>query len=420
MKILRLILLTFTALLLIAAVVLPGFIGPAVEKIWQQQLARSANVEVEGFQRNWFASEALSHLRGKKGITELHSNIQHGPVLFTESGPRLGFIYAKTRLSGQQLEPALREQLETYYGPITAELNKSPLLIETLVGFDRRIINKLQLLPIERNEGKEQISFSGMMLLLETDIYGKQLLGSFELGEFTRMQQGRELLHFSSAKGEYQLTPAGSGEATMNMPLLRAKSIHGPLELHDLQLSYYAERLSAGVLDIVTDLQIPEIQASIPITALQQQLSLPGISHADLHHYLYTLLLTPAPKRNWVQILQRPLQLQQQLDTKSTTGPTQLQLDVHWQGMPRTLRRNSQQPYFWLNALSGNMQLNATEQTLLNSPLGSQAKTLRNYGLLLEKNGRLQMNLNVNKGNLKINGQALPADLFILALSGKF
>jgi uncharacterized protein YdgA (DUF945 family) len=66
------------------------------------------------------------------------------------------------------------------------------------------------------------------------------------------------------------------------------------------------------------------------------------------------------------------------------------------------------------------MHISAAEQALMQSPLIGQATTLRKYGLLLENQGELQMHLQVDNGQLLVNGQPLPPELFLLALMGQF
>ncbi|MFD1217064.1 DUF945 family protein [Microbulbifer celer] len=416
MKFLRITLISLTALLLLAALIAPRLIGPKAEQILQQQLANQPNIELTGYERGWFGAEALTLLKGKDGATEAYTDIQHGPVLFTGSGPRIGIIFAETRLTGAQLEPALRRQLEAYYGPIGTDIEQSPLVVETLVGTNNRVTNTLHLLPINRSEGDQQIRFQGARLELVTDYRGVQQDSRFELGEFVRMDGHREALYLQSGQGTFNLAPSGAGTLKIALPLVRANNDSGPLELRDVTLDYTGELVAARTLRVNTRVSMPEIQSATPASAVTQQLNLPQISYNDLHHYLYSLLLTPAAQRNWQQVFDRPLQMQQQLDIETANGPMQLQLDVDWKGMPRKRRVNNDQ-LFWLDALSGSANITAAEQAVMQSPLLIQANTLKQYGLLLQNNGELTMHLQLDRGNLEVNGQPLPADLFILALT---
>ncbi|MFV8783399.1 DUF945 family protein [Microbulbifer sp. SA54] len=418
MKALRFLLISLTALLLLAALVAPGLIGPRVEETLQQELANQPNVEVTGYQRSWFGAEVVTQLKGKDGATEVLSEIQHGPVLFTESGPRIGVIYSKTRLSGQQLEPALRHQLEAYYGPIGTGVEHSPLLLETLVATDNRVINTLHLLPIDRNEGDQGLRFKGAEIQLVTDYQGQQQDSRFELGEFVRMDGHREALYLQSATGDFKLDGDGAGTLQVSLPLVRANNDSGPLELRDVTADYTGELVAARTLKVQTNITLPEIQSATPASSLTQQLNLPAIGYDDLHHYLYTLLLTPSAERSWPQVFDRPLKMQQQLDIETANGPVQLQMDVDWQGMPR--KRQANDKLFWMDALNGEANINAAEQALMQSPAIMQAHTLKQYGLLIENNGELTMHVQLDRGNLVVNGQPLPADLFMLAMLGSF
>ena len=419
MKALRYSLIAFTALLLLAALIAPRLIGPKVEEVLQQQLALQPNIELIGYERSWFGAEALTLLKGKDGASEAFTEIQHGPVLFTRGGPKVGALYAETRLTGKQLEPTLRYQLEAYYGPIGASVEDSPVLVETLVGANNRVTNTLHLLPIDRNVADQQIQFAGARIQLVTDYQGQQQSSQFELGEFVRMDGHRESLYLQSAKGNFQLAPSGAGTLQAKLPLVRTNNDSGPLELRDVELDYTGKLVAASTLNVQTALRLPEIQSSTPARSLTQQVNLPAISYDDLHHYLYTLLLTPSAQRSWPQVFDRPLKMQQQLDIESANGPMQLQMDVDWKGMPRN-RPVGNDKLFWLDNLNGTANISAAEQALMQSPLIMQASALKQYGFLKENNGQLSMHLQLSRGNLEVNGQQLPADLFVLALMGGF
>ncbi|WP_153039103.1 DUF945 family protein [Microbulbifer sp. Q7] len=419
MKALRFILLALSTLLLLAALIAPGLIGPKVEQVLQQQLAHQPNIEVTGYQRSWFGAEALTLFKGKDGASETFTEIQHGPVLITRSGPRIGALYAETRLTGKQLEPTLRHQLEAYYGPIGASVEDSPMVVETLVATNNRVINTLHLLPIERNVADQQIQFAGARIQLITDYQGQQQASDFELGEFVRMDGHREALYVQSAKGNFQLAPDGAGSLHLDLPLVRANNDSGPLELRNAEFDYTGKLVAARTLNVQTAVKLPEIQSATPARALTHQLNAPAVSYDDLHHYLYTALLTPTAQRSWPKIFERPVKLQQQLDIESANGPMQLQMDVDWKGMPRS-RKVANDKLFWLDNLNGSANITAAEQALLQSPLIMQASALKQYGFLKEENGQLSMHLQLERGNLRVNGQQLPADLFVLALMGGF
>ena len=419
MKALRFILIALSALLLLAALIAPGLIGPRVEEVLQQQLANQPNIELAGYQRGWFGAEALTRLKGKDGASETYTEIQHGPVLFTRSGPRVGVIYGETRLTGKELEPALRRQLEAYYGAIGASVEDSPVLVETLVGANNRVTSTLHLLPIDRNVADQQIQFAGGRIQLVSDYQGQQQSSRFELGEFVRMDGHRESLYLQSASGNFQLAPSGAGTLHARLPLVRANNDSGPLELRDVEFDYTGKLVTARTLNVQTALKLPEIQSSTPARSLTQQVNLPAITYDDLHHYLYTALLTPSAQRSWPQVFDRPLKMQQQLDIDSANGPMQLQLDVDWKGMPRN-RPVGNDKLFWLDNLNGTANISAAEQALMQSPLIMQASALKQYGFLKENNGLLSMHLQLERGNLQVNGQQLPADLFVLALMGGF
>ncbi|MCA0893172.1 DUF945 family protein [Microbulbifer agarilyticus] len=417
MKVLRFGLIAVTTLLLLAALIAPRLIGPQVEAVLQQQLSQQDNIELTGYQRGWFGAEAVTLLTGKDGKTETQSDIQHGPVLFTRSGLKVGALYAETRLTGKQLEPSLRHQLEAYYGPISQVLDESPVVVETLVATNNRVINTLHLQPIDRNVADQQIQFAGGKIQLVTDYTGQQQDSRFELGEFVRMDGHREALYLQSASGDFALAPTGAGILQVKLPLVRTNNDSGPLELRDVALDYTGELVAPKTLKVQTAINLPDIQSATPASSLTQQLHLPAVTYDDLHHFLYSLLLKPSAERSWPQVFQRPLQAQQQLDIATANGPMQLQLDVDWKGIPRSQRVQNDK-LFWLDSLEGSANISASEQALMQSPLIMQASALKQYGFLLEENGQLTMHLQLDKGVLAVNGQQLPADLFVLALMG--
>lgn len=415
MKFLRLTLVSLTALLVATALAAPGFIGPRVEEIWKQQLAQLQGGRVSDYERGWFGAEAGTSVRSGDGTTELRSDIQHGPLLFTAGGPRVGAMYSETRLSVEGLAPALRAQLERLYG----RLDHSPLVLESLVAANNRVINTLRLEPFTRSDSGGELEFDGGRVRLETDYSGATPTGTIELGALRWMQKGRERLYTDPLSGEFRIRPGASGDVALALPLLRADSDSGPLEMRDLSLEITAELLRSRKLKLVSDLRAPRIQSATPISSVKQQMTLPQISPADLGHFLRPLLQAPA-ERNWPRVLRRPLQLQQQLAIQSANGPVLLDADIDWAGIAAGARPVAEAPAQWMEPLTGTATFSAAEQALLQSPLVGQAMTLRKYGLLLEEDGELQMHLQVDRGELQVNGQLLPPDLFLLALSGQF
>ncbi|MCX2800345.1 DUF945 family protein [Microbulbifer thermotolerans] len=411
MKLLRLSVFSLLGLAVATALAAPGFIGPKVEEIWKQQLARLQGGEVAQYQRGWFGAEASTRVESGDGGTELRSEIQHGPLLFTAHGPRLGVVYTETRLSPDHLAPQLRAQLEQWYG----RLDQSPLVLESLVGADNRIVNYLRLASFTRADSSGELMFDGGQLLIETDYSGALLTGSLELGSIRHTRAGHEALFTEPAEGTFKYTPGAGGEAELLLPLLRAESESGPLELRDIRLQLSVEEVGRGLLKLISDLKLPQVQSATPVTALQQQMTLPQVAATDLLHYLSVLV--PDAGRDWPRAMRRPLRLQQQLAVQSRNGPVLVDADIDWHGTARGAGNGAD---WWLAPLAGTVTFSAAEQALMQSPLVAKAMMLRQYGLLMENNGELQMHLQADRGRLLVNGQQLPPDLLLLALTGDF
>lgn len=405
MKILRNSLIALFGLLVASALAAPGFIGPKVEEVWKQQLGRMQGGSIVQYRRGWFGAEAGTEVESPEGRTQLHSTIQHGPLLFTARGLRFGAVYSETRLSPQQLAPPLRAQLEQFYG----RLDHSPLVLESLVGADNRVTNRLRLEPFTRSDSNGELVFDGGEVLVNSDYSGSLVTGTLALGSVRHTLGGQEKLHIEPASGEFEFVPGEGGGATIALPLLRAESDSGPLELRDVSLRLSLQQLAGGALKLVSDLRLPEVQSATPVTSVQQQMTLPEIPMGDLAHYIYTI-------PNWNISLRRPLKMQQQWSVQSRNGPILVDADIDWRG-GRPQRGNLDT---WLQPLSGSLTFSAAEQAALQSPLVGQAMMLREYGFLLERDGELQMHLQMDRGQLQVNGEALPADLFLLALTGNF
>lgn len=416
MKLLRLSALILFVLVLAAALAAPGIIGPRVEETWQQQFARLRGAETIAFERSWFGAEAHSRLSTKGGATELHSDIQHGPLLFTSRGPRLGLVYSETRLSVEHLAAPLRAQLEQFYG----RLQHSPVVLESLVGADNRVRNILRLEPFTRSDSSGELAFAGAEFVVDTDYSGTGLNGTLEVGSLQRSRAGRQLLHTEATSGEFQLIPGTSAEVSLLLPHLEAETESGPLQLHDITLQVDTEFLQGGKLRLASELNLPKVESATPVTSVLHRLTLPAIPPEDLGHYLGhflgALALTPASERDWSEILVRPLNLKQQLLVESANGPILMDMDANWLGMRTSRRPVKQAPGQWLEPLVGSLTISAAEQALVQSPVIGQVAMLRRYGLLLESGNELQMLVQVNRGKLQINGQQLPPDMLIMAL----
>ncbi|WP_444929451.1 DUF945 family protein [Microbulbifer sp. SSSA002] len=414
MKLLRSLLFVVLALMVISALAAPGFIGPKVEEIWKQQLGRLQGGSSTAYERGWFGAETNTEVALPDGTTQLSTEIHHGPLLLTSKGPRLGVVYTETRLALDQLQPELRTQLESIYGALQA----SPVVLETLVTADNRVLNTLRLDPFQNIGPFGELTFDGGEIAVSTDYSGAVLNGMVELGSLRQIREGIEVLFTEPLEGEFEYTPGEGGSAELRLSLLRAESDSGPVQLRDISLDLTLEELAAQTLKVISDLNLPTVESATPITSVRQQMTLPRINTADLGHYLRLLL--PAPERDWVREMSRPLRLEQQLAIQSRNGPVLVDADIDWRGMRKPSRRGRSEIDQWLKPLVGSMTLSAAEQALLQSPLMGQAMLLRDYGLLIEDSGELQMYLKVNRGQLEVNGEQLPADLFVMALTGRF
>ncbi|WP_237068539.1 DUF945 family protein [Microbulbifer guangxiensis] len=415
MKILRNLFLVLAGLLLLAALVAPGVIAPRVEDIWQQQLANLQGAEATDYQRGWFGAEARTRITGTEGATELHSEIQHGPLLFTASGPRLGAVYSVTTLVPEHLPAALRTQLEGLYG----RLAHSPLRLETVVGMDNNIENTLHLESFVRSDAGGELQFEGAELQFQTDYSGAVLDGTVQLGGIRHSAGGREKFYSAPATGELAIVPGCSLEGGLNWPLLKADTESGPLELRQVALNLALTRVDAGHWQWESELAAPQVQSATPVNAVNQRIRIPRATPAVLLHYL-AQLVPASGERQWQQVFEPPLAGQQQLQVESANGPITMNADINWRGFRTGARPVSQAPGQWLTPMTGTMTLSAAEPALLQSPLIGQALLLRKYGLLEERDGELQMLLEVDRGELKVNGQPLPPDLFLMAITGQF
>lgn len=415
MKLLRNLLLLLIGLLLVAALVAPGIIGPRVEDVWKQQLTNLQGAEATDYQRGWFGAETYTRITGSDGATELRSEIQHGPLLFTGSGLRLGAVYSVTTVVPEQLPVAIRTQLEALYG----RLAHSPLRLETVVGVDNTIENILRLESFVRSDAGGEVQFEGAELHFRSDYSGALLNGTIELGGIRHSAGGQEKFYSAPASGEMSIVPGRSLESSLQWPLVKAETESGPLELRQVQLDLALTMIERGRLKLESQFEAPQVQSATPVSAVSQRISIPEVAPAELAHYL-SQLLPASGERDWPVVFGPPLVLQQQLLVQSANGPIMMDADINWRGLRTGARPVSQAPSQWLAPMTGTMTFSAAEQALLQSPLIGQALLLRKYGLLEEKDGELQMLMEVDRGELKVNGQPLPPDLFLMAITGQF
>lgn len=415
MKLLRNSLLVVIGLLLLIAVGAPRVIGPQIETVWMEQLGRIKEVERTDYKRGWFGAEAHTQIAASDGPTELRSEIQHGPLLFTAGGPRLGAVYSVTTLVPEQLPAALRAQLEALYGSLAG----SPLRLETVVGVDNNIENTLRLESFVHSDASGELQFEGAEVQFQTDYTGAVLNGTVQLGEIRHSEGGHEKFYSAPASGEMVIVPGRSLEGSLQWPLLKAETESGPLELRQVQLDLALTVIGGGRLKLESKFDAPQVQSATPVSAVNQRVIVPEIAPAVLTHYL-SQLMPISGARKWPEVFQPPLALKQQLLVESANGPIMMDADINWRGFSAGARQVSQAPAQWLAPMTGTMTLSAAEQALLQSPLIGQALLLRKYGLLEEEDGELQMLLEVDRGELKVNGQPLPPDLFLMAITGQF
>jgi len=393
------------------------------------------------FDKGLFKSTAQSRitLHGEaedEGIPLTHV-IYHGPVMFTPMGIKTGSSYIVTTLDLDALPAERRAVLARAAG------GKPPLTIGLRTGTGEAFDLDLEVAPLTAtgDDGQSEIHFAGLHGALSSDLEGRYLHGKIESGRLRLTRSGNEGVEIAPTTieldidelyrgiilaGDARITTQGitvtlpqQGEAHAgNIRLLSSNrhqpdhGIHGEdsLEARPLALKLPARHLEIDDGALRLDLALQGIDAekykklidagaalqALQIEAVEKGNTDPALLERNIQNYLASL----------VGLLGPGLAAETAFDFSLPQGAAKATLALTYaDDRPVTELATLRD---LIGALGGRFDVTVDEALLDILSLRELATVPVAMGFAVQKDGRLQADIRLDGGVLRINGQPTP------------
>lgn len=386
-------------------------------------------IREETFARGWFSSDA--HWRvlyqpfgfEEPLVLDLAMDIEHGPLLDTSQGWRMGLVSARIVpvASGPEIRAALEE----------IPFDLPPLRADLLVGLDQSVTLRMDVDPVEYSGAEGEFHFSGVQAQLLVE---PSLAADFELS-LSRFAAAEEQLGFelaglrinsSSERIDDLLAPAS---ARMQ---LDSFSSEGPFNLEAENLSANSSiRQSAGDgarIDLSQQFNVPVIRSELPVESLHWSLDVREVQSELIRAY-YELLAQLQTQINGsaggsganvtldvgalgqemaLILLRNELVIDNSLRASAFGAEHELAFDLRWAGVPQLADTTQLRMGEAIMATEMRVSASLDYEAVMRSPLAATVAPYIQQGFIEVVNGRIQLEASLGDGELSINGAVLP------------
>ncbi|MEE2733467.1 MAG: DUF945 family protein [Pseudomonadota bacterium] len=428
----------------------PLVTGFALERAYQSRVAsmpQQPGVEItaESYDRGWFGSQALVRVRlhpaewlGDPTLVSesfdllVKSDLQHGPVLFTDLGVRFGLGYGNLGFAGDNPE-GLAQTLSEW-------LAATPLTIQTIIYFDQTAHTELEIQAYSADEGEDHIRFGGLSASLLTSADLTRFDASFLIRPSSLLTTDLALdMTEASGAMNYQGNNPYTlvGESVFALPRLALNSKAFSLILEDIKLNH-GSQLNQGKMDFFQTLEISRLESPLPLESARWHMEVLGVSPEGLEQWSEVSLeiqqavsagtlpvdamgeaqLTPELEHRLTQVMQTLLQpglgFVQRLDVGALGAPHHAHLNLEFVGLPAGVSWDSlEDPMQFLPAFRGALDLELDEAAVMGSQFAAMVQPYQQQGLLLTEQGKLVLRAALADGVLMLNDNPLPLEAML-------
>ncbi|MDA1370503.1 MAG: DUF945 family protein [Proteobacteria bacterium] len=388
------------------------------------------DIEETHFTSGWFRSSADMNVGYRPiGVDEftmqVSFDIQHGPLLITRNGPRLGLAYAEIR-------PAFNSR------EITAALTQIPFELpsvrfELLAGFDRSLRIGLEISPLDYSDEAAEVVFEGLS--------GQLVANADQSAEFTlamrRLQAQQNNSHFGFTLESLQFESTTQQMNDLLAPssallAIPAISSAGPFPFNAREISansrVQTSAASTAQIDIYQRLRISSIESELPVASLTWTSEINEINGNLIRSY-YELLANLQEQMNASQgilntqvtdlgqqlaliAIQNSLVLNNLIEANAYAGDHSIDIRIDWQGLPEVDDIAQLDMTAVLAALNVDLVVSLDLEAIMRSPLADMVDPYVQEAYIVLENGRILVNATVRDSELRLNGELIPLDQF--------
>ncbi|MDQ6988851.1 MAG: DUF945 family protein [Mariprofundaceae bacterium] len=424
-------------LLVGAGLAAPKFMGDVAKEFYHQAFViypskdKKVQFEHKSYTQSWFSAQAVSmmHIRitepkiGMDTLTaEFSANIQHGPILLTDTGLALGAAYIQTDINWL----GLPEKAQAFVDENVV------MRVSSLIDFNHSSSDAVNIKGFTYEDEKVSATFGGLTASGTSKLDYSVFKGDIQLpaSQIVTKDIAVNIADASSTfdMEKYQdVTFLGTMDATF--PLLEIVAKQSSVRLEDISITSQQHE-EQGKLNSKVGFAIKKITAPIPLNALAYDVEINQLDFKtlelwmDVSQKLQTQASTDetqAQLRTLIDLLlQDGLQIKQWLKVEGMGGTLSIDWDSHLVALPDGQHiMDALDSVTILQAIMMDLRLEVDAAIIMSTPFSAMVTPYITQGLIAEENGKLIAAVKLDKGVLTVNEQVLPLAAFLPMLGLK-
>ena len=348
----------------------------------------------------------------------LQSSLQYGPVLFTDTGLKLGLVSGRSQLSATGLSTENTEKLEALIGPHL-------LTGEHWVDFSRQLSASIQVPAFNLSEDGQRLSFAGIQALINSDLDSRQTRANLTLGSLS-ITTPEGSMEISPSDAQFESTDISNYMAPsrlmLNIPQISANESSTAVSLQGVELALQ-QSLENGMINVTESLKVTEIQSPLPLTSASASWTFNGINPKGIELWgaIVSQLdandldngsapLTEQQTRELISALLQPgLEFIQDYQLSTAKGTLKAHLDIQYLGLANGRHpMDIEDPRQLLNALKAQLNISADQAAIMDLPIAPMVSAYVDQGLLIQDQQQLRLEATLVNAELSVNGQPMP------------
>ena len=432
------VLLAVTVLILLALTLMPKVIGAGIERATIDNMLALIPPEAESqfeihrneFSDDWFSSsttiEFIYTPIGTDAISlTMDFDIDHGPLLQTDDGLRIGLAYAV-------IQPSIRNDL---FDIAIAELSfpLPDITLNILARFDQSIWVNMNVSALNFSDAAGEFNFSGLDANVDVASDQSAYL-SIQMGELSATENAENSNFLISGMTVTSSTAQmndilAESRATLTIPVV-SSTLPLPFSVLDLGIDYGLQASSTkdNFSELYQTIHVANIESEIPVSSFSWLTEIKQVNNDLLHDY-YRLLnelqneinagaetvpadFTELGQELYLLVIQNPLELNNQIEANSYDGDHSAELRALWMGLSALNTAEELNINAAIAALNMTLDISLDLESILRSPLAGVIEPYVQQGYLTIANGRILIEANLQDSVLRVNGDELPLDQF--------
>ena len=430
--------LAVAVLILLALTLMPKVIGAGIERATIDNLLALIPPEAESqfeirrneFSDGWFSSsttiEFIYTSIGTDAIAlTMDFDIDHGPLLQTEEGLRIGLAYAV-------IQPSIRNNL---FDIAIAELSfpLPDIKLNLLARFDQSMRVDMNISALNFSDATGEFNFSG--LDANVDVASDQsAYFSMQMGEFSATENAANSnvlisgMTLTSSTAQMNDILAES-RATLAIPVV-SSTLPLPFSMSDIGMDYGLQASSTedNFSELYQRIRVASIESEIPVSSFSWLTEIKQVNNELIRDYSRLLSelqneinagaetvsadFTELGQELYLLVLQNPLEFNNKIEANSYDGDHTAELRARWTGLSALNTAAELDINAAIAALNMTLQVSLDLESILRSPLAGVVDPYVQQGYLTIANGRVLIEASLQDSVLRVNGDELPLDQF--------